>query len=98
MEEKKNDFKFEINQDLIVYKDNISYPQGAVVRIIDRSQDDPETYLVISLQDLGASNNDLGRMYNEFSKWVHQNDCSVLEYSRPAKMGLFVRIWRAIFG
>lgn len=98
MEEKKIEFRFDINQDLIVYKDNIAYPQGAVVRVMDRSKDDPETYLVISLQDLGAANGDLNRMYAEHSKWVHQDDCQILEYARPEKVGLFVRLWRAIFG
>lgn len=97
MEEKKT-FKFEINQDLVVYKDNISYPQGAVVRVMDRSKDDPETYLVISLQDLGLANGDIGRMYAEHSKWIHQNDCEIMQYERPPKLGLFKRIWRVIFG
>lgn len=97
MEEKKK-FKFEINQDLIVYKDNISYPEGKVVRVMDRSGDDPETFLVISLEDLGSSNGDTTRMYSEFSKWVHQNDCRAISYDRPEELGLFKRIWRTIFG
>lgn len=96
MEEKKN-FKFEINDDLLVYESNIAYAEGAVVRVIDRSLDEKGTYLVISLHDLGSAKGDINRMYAEYSKWIHENDCMKLSYVRP-QPNIFIRMWRSIFG
>ena len=81
--ENKPNFKFNCNDDLIIYEGSESYPDGAIVRVIDRSMDDPKTYLVITLQDLGLANGDMGRVYAEMSSWVHQSDCTLLSYSRP---------------
>lgn len=83
MEGKKPKFKFEVNDDLLIYKDTEQFPEGALVRVVDRSMDNPETYLVITHEKIGEARGDVGRMYGEFSWWVHQDDCVKLSYNRP---------------
>ena len=80
--ENKPKFKFNCNDDLIIYESE-QFPEGAVARIVDRSLDNHSTYLVVTLQDLGLANGDMGRVYAEMSSWVHQDDCTLLSYSRP---------------
>lgn len=75
-------FKYECNDDLIVLRGGVNYPEGAIVSVIDRSIDDPKTFLVISHIELGEAKGDINRMYSEMSHWVHQDMCVKINYDR----------------
>ena len=78
-------FKYELKQHLLVHSGDSTFPDGAIVQVLDRSEDDPETFLVVTLQDLGKCGDDVMKMYQSSSSWVHQDNCAEFSYAKPAK-------------
>ena len=97
MEEKQ----IKLNDIVVVVKDTPVFIDGAVVKVIDTSVDDPESLLVATLETIGRFDNDMIRILTEGSFWVKRDRCYPLDFTMPTKQtkkGLFQRIKEFLFG
>lgn len=75
-------FKFEVDDLLIVFKETKLAEEGAIVKVLDRSIDDPTTFMVVKLEDVSKARG-MNDLYTRFSFWVNEDDCKKISLERP---------------
>lgn len=90
----------EVGDLVLVYRDTTPMlTDGAICKIIDKSGDDPDTFLVAKLQDVGSVEYRFRHdpnaipivLMSECSLWVHKNDFKVLSLDKKPW-------WKRMFG
>lgn len=89
-----------VNDLAVVFKETTPhFPEGAVVKILDTSKDDPNTFLVASLEDIGEveyknRHDPEGAFYillQYHSYWIKKENCKRIELEKKS-------LWQRIFG